>query len=92
MSTDRDTKRASWELPDALWHQMEPLIPPKKGKTGHPQTVDLRRITEGIFYVLRTGIHWQACPREPFGPLVLFTTTLPSGSKPGSLPCCGPKP
>jgi transposase len=47
---------------------MELLIPPKKGKTGHPRTVDLRQITEGIFYVLRTGIHWQACPRERFGP------------------------
>jgi putative transposase len=68
MSTDRDTTQASWELPDALWYRMEPLIPPKKGQTGHPRSVDLRRITEGIFYVLRTGIHWPACPRERFGP------------------------
>jgi transposase len=68
MSTNSDTKRASWELPDALWQRMAPLIPPKQGKTGHPRTVDLRRITEGIFYVLRTGIQWQACPRERFGP------------------------
>jgi transposase len=68
MRTDHDTKRASWELPDAVWPRMERLIPPKKGKTGHPRTVDLRRITEGLFSVLRTGIHWQACPRERFGP------------------------
>jgi putative transposase len=68
MSTDSDTKRAAWELPDAVWQRMEPLIPPKKGKTGHPRTVDLRRITEGLFYVLRTGIQWQACPRERYGP------------------------
>jgi transposase len=47
---------------------MEPLIPAKKGKTGHPRTVDLKRITEGIFDVLRTGMQWQACPRERFGP------------------------
>jgi len=26
------------------------------------------RITAGIFYVLRTGIQWQAVPRERFGP------------------------
>jgi transposase len=30
--------------------------------------VNIRRITEGIFWVLRTGIPWQACPRERFGP------------------------
>jgi transposase len=47
---------------------MEPLIPPRKSTAGRPQTVDLKRITEGIFDVLRTGIHWQACPRERFGP------------------------
>jgi transposase len=68
MRTDRDPQRPSWELPDALWQRMEPLIPAKKGKTGHPRTVNLRRITEGVFSVLRTGVQWQACPRERFGP------------------------
>jgi putative transposase len=68
MSTDHEPKRASWELPYAVWQRMEPLIPPKKSREGHPRTVDLRRITEGIFYVLRTGVQWQACPRERFGP------------------------
>jgi transposase len=47
---------------------MEPLIPPRQSKDGRPQTVDLKRITEGIFSVLRTGLQWQACPRERFGP------------------------
>ncbi len=68
MRTDRDPQRVSWELPDALWQRMAPLIPAKKGNTGHPRTVDLKRMTEGIFYVLRTGMPWQACPRERFGP------------------------
>jgi putative transposase len=68
MQTDRHPKQASWELPEAIWQRMALLIPPKKGTEGHPRTVDLRRITEGIFYVLRTGIQWQACPREHFGP------------------------
>jgi transposase len=30
--------------------------------------VDLKRITEGSFSVLRTGIQWQARPRERVGP------------------------
>jgi putative transposase len=68
MSPDPDTTQASWELPEAVWQRMEPLMPPRKSKEGRPQTVDLKRITEGIFSVWRTGIQWQACPRERFGP------------------------
>jgi transposase len=47
---------------------MEGLIPPKTSIVGAPRTVDLRQVTAGIFYVLRTGMQWQACPRERFGP------------------------
>lgn len=66
----REVKKgiASWELPDAVWQRMEPLIPGRKSQMGRPRSVNLRRIAEGIFYVLRTGVHWQAVPRERFGP------------------------
>ena len=67
MTQEQSTYR-SWELPDAVWQRMEPLIPPRKSPLGRPRCVDFRRITEGIFYVLRTGIQWQAVPRERFGP------------------------
>ena len=49
MSRESETKRLSWELPDAVWQRMEPCIPPKRGKEGHPRPVNLRRIPEGIF-------------------------------------------
>ena len=78
MSTDRDTKRASWELPAAVWPQMEPLLPPKAGNTGHPRTVDLRRITEGIFSVLRTGGRWPAWPHRPLWPAQHRVRRLPT--------------
>ena len=65
---ERPPQQTLREFPDALWRRMEPLIPAKKSPAGHPRTVDLRRITEGIFWVLRTGTPWQACPRERFGP------------------------
>ena len=68
MRTDRDPQRLPWELPDALWQCMEPLIAAKKDKTGQPRTVDVKRITEEIFLTLGTGMQWQACPRERFGP------------------------
>src|SRR5262249_45507072 len=65
---DSPPHRLTGELPDDLWQRMAALIPPRQNQEGHPRTVDLRRITEGIFYVLRTGIPWQDCPRERFGP------------------------
>jgi hypothetical protein len=34
-----------------VWQRMEPLIPPKKGKEGHPRTVNLRAY-------LRTAESW----------------------------------
>jgi putative transposase len=60
--------RPSWELPETIWQAMEPLIPPRKSREGRPRTANLRRVAEGIFFVLRTGIQWNALPRERFGP------------------------
>ena len=50
------------------WEALQQLIPKKKSRLGRPRSVDFRTILAGIFYVLRTGIHWQALPRERFGP------------------------
>ena len=68
MSTDQEMKLASWAVPEAVWHRIEPLIPPRKSPVGRPRTVNLRQMTAGIVYVLRTGIPGQALPRERFGP------------------------
>lgn len=46
MSAADKPKRASWELPDAVWQRMKPLIPPKKGKESRPRTMDLKRLTD----------------------------------------------
>ena len=62
------TTRAEWELPEELWQIMEPRLPVLNAQRGRPRTVDLKRIAAGIFFVLRTGIQWQALPREQFGP------------------------
>ena len=34
---------------------------------GRPIEVDFRNILAGIFFVMRTGIRWRACPREEYG-------------------------
>ncbi len=55
----------SWILPDKLWVRMEKLLPKytPNPKGGRPRA-DLRKVADGIFYVLRTGCQWNAVPRE----------------------------
>ena len=56
-------------LPDELWHEIEPLLPPPpppSPKGGRPP-VDNRKALQGIVFVNRTGIPWQALPTEVFG-------------------------
>ena len=47
---------------------MEPLLPADKTR-GHPRTVDLREVVNGILYVLRGGIPWRLMPHDlpPWG-------------------------
>src|SRR5256714_15606640 len=54
-----------WEVSDELWEQVRPLIPPapSHAKGGRPR-LDDRRAFEAIVYLLRTGIQWNALPRE----------------------------
>jgi putative transposase len=48
---------------DAQWQILEPLIPPAKAG-GHPRTVNMREVVNGIFYVLRTGCGWEMLPHD----------------------------
>jgi transposase len=54
------------DLSDREWAMLEPLLPPAK-PGGRPRSVKLRRILNGIFYLLRTGCAWRYLPRE-YGP------------------------
>ena len=56
------------DLTDAEWEELEPLLPPPK-PGGHPRTVDLREVINGILYVLRGGIPWRMVPHDlpPWG-------------------------
>ena len=48
---------------DGEWEILKPLLPQPKG-FGHPRTVDLREILNGIFYVQRTGEEWEMLPDD----------------------------
>ena len=61
-------KPYSSDLTDAQWEELEPLLPADKTR-GHPRTVDLREVVNGILYVLRGGIPWRLMPHDlpPWG-------------------------
>lgn len=68
VAAEPQPKYESWELAEAVWALLEPLLPVCNATRGAPRRVDLRRIAAGVFFVLRTGIQWHALPREQFGP------------------------
>ncbi len=51
------------DLSDAEWEILKPLLPSPKG-FGHPREVDFREISNGIFYVQRTGCQWEMLPHD----------------------------
>jgi len=53
-----------YRLSDAFWERIEPVLPRRqKQRRGRPRLPE-RQVLEGIFYVLRTGIQWNAVPRK----------------------------
>ena len=66
----------SWEVSDAFWEIVEPLIPrPKRDDEkqykrkvgGGRKPIEARTVFSASVYVLRTGIQWKALPKEVFG-------------------------
>ena len=66
---------SEYQISDALWERIEPLLPPPKPKKkpGRPRMDDRKAMT-AIFYVLRTGCQWKALPRRHFK---IRTSSLP---------------
>jgi transposase len=51
------------DLSEVKWARLEPLLPPKKPKTGRTNN-DHRPVVNGILWVLRTGAPWEDMPRR----------------------------
>ena len=51
------------DLTAAQWALIEPLLPAAKTR-GRKRKVDLRSLTNAIFYVLKGGITWRMLPRD----------------------------
>jgi len=56
------------DLTDPQWTELASLLPAAKAR-GHPRTVDLREVINGILYVLRGGVPWRMVPHDlpPWG-------------------------
>ena len=66
-STDEEPPelQVKYRVSDEYWARVEPLIPPlpPKKKMGRPRFSD-RDAFQAIYYVLRTGMQWNALPRS----------------------------
>jgi putative transposase len=51
------------DLSNAEWRTLAPMLPPPR-PLGRPRKSPMRRVLDGIFYVLRTGCPWRMLPRE----------------------------
>ena len=58
---------AGQALSDEQYALLEPLIPPAK-PGGRPRSADMRRLLDGLFYLVRTGCQWRHLPPPPTFP------------------------
>jgi putative transposase len=56
------------DLTDDQWELIAKRIPPPQ-RGGRPRTVDMREVTNGILYLVRTGCSWRQLPHDfpPWG-------------------------
>jgi transposase len=54
-------------LSDDQYRLLEQFIPPAK-PGGRPRPTDMRRLRDGLFYVVRTGCQWRHLPPPPAFP------------------------
>jgi transposase len=60
---NRSELRYPSDLTDAEWALVEPRIPPAK-HGGNKRRVNLREVANGLMYILSTGCHWRAIPKD----------------------------
>jgi transposase len=60
---DRSKLRYPSDLTDDEWALIGPLIPPAK-RGGNKRTVDMRKVVDGLMYILSTGCQWAALPED----------------------------
>lgn len=57
------TRATCWKLPDLLLEKMAALVPPRENthpRGGGRNPAPAKKVLQGIFFVLRTGLQWKA--------------------------------
>ncbi len=52
-----------YELSEAQWRRLEPLLPGRLGMVGRPAE-DNRRFVNGVLWVIRSGMRWADLPER----------------------------
>ena len=52
------------DMSDEQWEIIRPLLFPERQGPGRPPELDLRRVADAIFYVVRTGCQWKNLPAD----------------------------
>jgi transposase len=60
---DRSHLRYPSDLTDEEWTEVAPEIPPAK-PGGNKRTVNVRKVLDGLMYLLSTGCQWDAIPKD----------------------------
>lgn len=55
---------SNFQIPEPLWKYIVPLLPEKKDNLKGRPRMDDKKAMNAIYYVLRTGMHWNALPRS----------------------------
>jgi transposase len=70
--------RGRWELSDAQWELIEPLLRPKRRTDGRGRPwQDTRAVLNGILWVLGTGAQWRELPKK-YPPVPDLPSPLPA--------------
>ena len=66
MSSSSGAGGRPWEVEDALWARIEPLLPVVERRYRYPgrKRLDDRKALCGVLFVLYTGIRWEWLPQE----------------------------
>jgi transposase len=59
-----------------IWESIEPYLPPQKSYTGRPRA-DMRKLINGILYVVTTGCTWKDVPQQYSSiPMIKFNAPI----------------
>src|SRR5215217_5103942 len=66
LKRDQARKKYPSDLTDEQWVIVEPLSPPAtpSPRGGRPREVDMREVLNTLFYLNRSGCHWDRLPHD----------------------------